>query len=432
MKENLVDSADDTSALQALRTPSSMDAVEFTLVLATIGSIFVTRGLVVTIDGPSVVDDPMLFTPPHIPIAMLLLIRVGMLLVSPEQRAAPRPTQWPLPIKLLALLGIWSMVSFSQHPSWRGLYVAFLAAGAWAFLSTVSRANRRQRECLLTFLVSILVVQAVFALAQTATGDLFGLKGIEFQVPMYNPGTSKFVAGRGSMYHSYHLGAILVVGLAAAAALRLEKPRLSGWSLVAGGVMGTAIALAFSRAVLLAVVPMVLSWAVKRHTRALAFAASFGILIGFFVGVQGWIGKVERMGRGSNITSSRNEIASEALELIRAHPFVGVGPGRYLEALPSASTSPLPSHNILLHVAAETGIVGGVLLLLTLLALIDWLRRRGLMVLATGAGLLILHLLDSYPHIHPIGIVVSSLWLSVVLMLNRIESDHQEKGKAAD
>lgn len=78
-----------------------------------------------------------------------------------------------------------------------------------------------------------------------------------------------------------------------------------------------------------------------------------------------------------SLTETRFALWHDALDLTRRHPSTGVGIGRFSEASPVAAADPdrRHAHQEYLEIAAETGVVGGLLLV----ALVMWaLMRTGL------------------------------------------------------
>lgn len=347
------------------------------------------------------------------PLAILIVLQAASALEDRLGRSDRRPMS--VPTRLLVVTLAWMALCAVLTPSWRAVDLAFHVAGAWAVVRTARRATPTGRNVVLAAVTTLGFLQAVLGIAQSRSGRILGLGVLEFDGPLYTFGAS--TAGRGSLTHPYHLTAVLIVCVAAAGVLSTRvRGRARGAALLAVGVMGAALPLTFSRAVVLAVVPMALLWGWSARTRVLAGAMVVGVVVGGLLGLNGISAKGDQTINIESADSGRRQRAEEAINLVEEEPVFGVGPGRYVIALRDVEHDDLlPPHNIVLHAAAEAGIIGGALAFATLGAFGVWLlRRRSAMVLAAGLSLLPFHLLDSYPHVFPVGLLVSGMWLAVV------------------
>jgi O-antigen ligase len=73
----------------------------------------------------------------------------------------------------------------------------------------------------------------------------------------------------------------------------------------------------------------------------------------------------------------------------------------------------LPAHNIVLHQAAEGGVLAGALTALLLLALVARAWREGIEALTVFALPSIFLVLDAYPYVFPAGLAASAIWLGI-------------------
>jgi O-antigen ligase len=113
--------------------------------------------------------------------------------------------------------------------------------------------------------------------------------------------------------------------------------------------------------------------------------------------------------------TGRSERAKEALRLVRKEPVVGVGPGLYVIALRDVEHQLLlPAHDVVLHEAAEGGVLAGVLSLVALLAFGLRALRRGVASLCCFLSLAPFFVFDSYPYVFATGLVVAALWVGLV------------------
>lgn len=391
------------------------DALAPVLAAASIALVLVARGWVLW-SAPGAngdVNQWVTTSPFDWPLAMLLVLQAASALEGSVGWRGRLPTSSVGRVVLLATA--WLLVCAAINPSWRAVDLGFHVAGAWALVRTVRRADRSGQTLLLTTMTALGAIQAVLGIAQSRAGNTLGLWVFEFEGPLYTFGGA--TAGRGSLTHPYHLTALLIVCVAAAGVLACRVDRAGRWAaLVALGSMAVAIPLTFSRAVVLALVPMLVLWGLRRHTRVLAALMLAGLLVGGLLGANGISAKTSRTVDVDQVDSGRRQRVVEAVNLVEEQPVFGVGPGRYVIALREVDHEDLlPPHNLVLHATAEAGIPGGVLTVASLVAFGLWvLRRRSAMVLAVAVSLLPFHLLDSYPHVFPVGLLISGMWVAVV------------------
>jgi len=399
----------------AVARPVETDALAVVLVIATIALIPVARTWILwsAPGGSGDLTQSVSTSPFDWPLAMLVVLQVGSVLRQPT-RLRPLVAGLPLPARLLAITLAWLVVSASINPSWRAVDLAFRVAGAWAVVRTARRATRLEQDLMLGAVVAVGVSQALLGIAQSRTGDVLGLGLLEFDGPLYTFGEAS--AGRASLTHPYHLTALLVVDAAAAAVLAQRRAGAARRiALAALAVIGVAIPLTFSRAAVLAVVPMLLLWGRRRGSRPVAVVFAAGLALGALAGLDGIAAKSGQTVEVETADSGRRDRLAEAWRLVEDAPLAGVGPGRYVIALREVEhIELLPPHNVVAQVAAEAGVPGGALTLATLTAFAWWLVRRRATVVAAGVSLLPFHLLDSYPHVFPLGILITGMWLAVL------------------
>ncbi len=217
---------------------------------------------------------------------------------------------------------------------------------------------------------------------------------------MGQPFYQHYVAERttGFMSHWMTFGGQMMILLLLLGAFLMFSPhwrRLLWLWLLAGGTIGMALLLGFTRGIWLAsaVAALYLVWHWKRP---LVLAAP--LLAALFL----WLGPASLRERLTSILRPRAEVDSNehrvitwrtGWRMISAHPFFGLGPEmvnyRFKEFLPPDVRQPLPSgwyghlHNVYLHYAAERG-VPTLLALLWLLGKILWDFLRTLRKLPPG------------------------------------------------
>jgi O-antigen ligase len=205
-------------------------------------------------------------------------------------------------------------------------------------------------------------------------------------------------------------------------------------------VAGVAVGLTYSRAGLLALagllVPVALALRSPR-TRGAALALMAAAVIGFgataLVASSGWVGRAEEASARTNLDRGRGELADQAFALIRRHPVLGVGTGRYVLAVEAdrevaaRSTRLLqPVHAVPLLLVAEAGIPGLLAVLALGIAVLRAVVRGGL----AGWALLLAYLpflvLDHFPATFPQGLVVTAGWLGALAVVGARDSPREE------
>jgi O-antigen ligase len=344
-------------------------------------------------------------------------------------RGRGRTWSRPAPLVLVALaLLLVEALSFAVHPSSRGVELLLRFAGVGAVVAAIAGLRHAvNRQLLLGTILAIGAVEGALGVVQSALGHPIGLDHVEYGGRLYRFGSS--YAGRGTLDHPYHLATLLVVAIAAGliGATRSANPRR--WAL---GIVycSAGLAVTYSRAALFSLVPLVvlLAVAAKRRSfpggRRVAILLVAALAIGFTAGAvslgDGWASKSTSTVRADSVdavTTGRVDRWKEAGRLIRREPLTGVGVGNYVAALRHVEHSDLlPSHDAILDVTAEAGILAGGLAL-TLLAGLAWRSWRsgflGRAVFVTLAPYLVL---DSYPNSFPVGLVVLSLWVGLLVM----------------
>lgn len=353
------------------------------------------------------------------PLALLVALQLAAVV---RDRTRPAVRFAPTAGRLAAAFLAWLTLSALVHPSWRAVDLAFHVAGAWALLRTARRATAAEQDLLLGAFVLVGALQAVLGIAQSRTGGVLGLDLLELDGPLYRFGTS--AAGRGSLTHPYHLSALLVTCAAAAGLLSLRRSGAVRAASLAGlAAIGVGIPLTFSRAAVLSVVPMAVLWALRRTSRPAAATLAVGLAVGVVLGLGGISAKAGHSVDVDAADSGRRDRLAEAWRLMAEEPLFGVGPGRYVIALQDVEHADLlPAHNVVAQSAAEAGVPGALLAGATLLAFLAWLARRAPVTIAAGISLVPFHLLDSYPHAFPLGLVITGMWLSTVAVAAGAES----------
>jgi hypothetical protein len=396
--------------------PAGREIDQFAVVLAaaTIALIPVARGWVLwSADGVEAhMNGWVSVSPADSPLALLLVLQVVRGGRVDPGTARPEPRS--VALRLLTVTLMWTVLCGLINPSWRALDLAFHIAGAWALVRTFQRSTDAERILLLWALTMVGTVEGLLGIAQALRGENLGLDLLELPGELFTVGEA--TAAIGGFAHPYHLTAFLVVAVSAAAVLAQQLRGASRWAVLGMLLlMGTAIPLTYSRASVFAVIPMLLAWSWRSSVRPIALFLAIGLVVGLGLGFDGIRHRAEQSTDANAVDSGRRVRLTEALSLVDQEPVFGVGPGRYVLALAETDHEQLlPAHNVVAQAAAETGVPGGLLMLSTAIAFALWLARESPMTIGVGASLVPFHLLDSYPHVFPVGLVTTGLWLSVI------------------
>ena len=229
---------------------------------------------------------------------------------------------------------------------------------------------------LLAISIHLLAIQIMFD--RTVTGFV------------YNEGGSSSLPSVAQWGGLHQTGLLLVIGLP----LSLSVSVLGGslWRVVAGltlslwllvvaffnGSRAGIAVMAFTMILMLA--SKLLATTVSMRIRGLLAAVILSVPLGLWYAAT----HVTTSMRALSLTAGRLPIWSAAAHVALDHPWLGVGPGnyaramfeggyaeRYLYQVEGRYSGAEQAHNLLLHVAAETGVLGALLLL----ALFLWLVR---------------------------------------------------------
>lgn len=322
---------------------------------------------------------------------------------------------------LAAAFALVFIVSFVAHPSWRGVeYAVRLLAGA-AVIDTVRSLSPAARRRVCIALVGAGAFEAMLAVAQSVHGRGFALFPIDQEGPLFSFGGRH--AGRGGLSHPYHLAVFLLLALLAAVIAGRDTAGRERRLWMLGAVcLGAGLGVTFSRAMVLAVVPVVALWAIEhrrligRAVRPILAGFALGLVIAGVVFASGWTTRVAQSS-GSGADRGRAALARAGLEMAANEPITGVGPARYVIALDEPGPPDgelLPAHNVVVHAAAELGIGGAVIVSVIGLWFARRTTRRGL--LAGGALWMLtpFFLLDAYTYVFPTGLALTAIWLGLL------------------
>jgi O-antigen ligase len=351
------------------------------------------------------------------PFDVALGVLLVLALVDRRGRGAPQPRTWTARIAIG--LAVVLAVALLAHPSPRGVDFALRIAAGLAVIDAICRVSEDSHRRILAALAATGGLEAVIAVLESARGGDIGLGPLEFTGFHYQFGSS--TAAHAGFGHPYHLACFLLVALTAAllGAVRSERrgPWLAGAALIALGLATTyGRAVALTLVIIGGIALFARGDPVSRRTRRqFAGAIALGFLVGAVGLGNGWWTRAQDTSRGGqNVDDERGSYAQAAGELIRDHPLLGVGPGRYTIALESIPhTTLLPAHNAVLLEAAEAGVVAGALTAALLVALALRALRAGPHAAIVFCALILFFLLDAYPYTFPAGLALSGLWLGL-------------------
>jgi O-antigen ligase len=142
----------------------------------------------------------------------------------------------------------------------------------------------------------------------------------------------------------------------------------------------------------------------------------------------GWHARADVTADAERRDSDRGDRAAEALRLVERSPLTGVGPGRYVLAVAEAEEGfPLPAHNVVLHEAAESGVLAGALTVALLLA-VGWRAwRSGAEALVVFLPWVPFLLLDTYTYTFADGLALTGVWLGLLHHASRYSSAYLKR-----
>jgi O-antigen ligase len=409
---------------------------------------------------PQARNQPLPFTPYPLRIARLLL--VAALLGAPLAFGAVLPRDW-VALGLVAGLALflWALGSVQQGALkliWSPLYIPLalfflLGVAQYAAGLTLDRSLTRQALVLLVVdLTFFFLAVQLFAAAGSRTWRVFGLVVLVFAGSLGLFAISQDVSGvhkiygivatpSGDFFGPYvnrdHFAGLMemlipvaVLYIAGqhgrlsleASTWRVSVAALALASLFLTGSRGGLLALAAE--ILIATIALRRAGARTTERRRSVLAAALTLLAGvmLFAYVEpGWV--ATKLGSVAYVNSAwadwagwRKSMTLDSLRMWRDHPVLGVGWGDFGTAYPRYQSFPADmgidhAHNDYVEAVAETGLVGGLLMLLALglflrLAFRDWghpLRSQASWIRLGAAigccGMLVHSLVDFNLHI---------------------------------
>lgn len=309
--------------------------------------------LVFAIVGIYLLDDP--FVPPRAVVIAFVVACAGAAFAA-DWLARPRAVGWRPPLVYV------------------GYVVVLLAVYAAAPTDDARVELGRQLVFLLVVLAAALASSTAHGASALVATHLAGVTLVLVQIPGPRSGVDPI--GRLLYYHALpqwsgypEIGLLMALGASMAMALVLTRRR--ALVQLAAGVLACASTVAAawigSRSAVLTI-GVTVAWltvtAAVRWRGRLATGAAVLLVAAVAWGLASGPGPVERLERASARVAVETSIRSAgwqaATTMIREHPWLGVGLGRYGVVYRAREMGSDASHayNMLLHVAAESGLIG--------------------------------------------------------------------------
>jgi O-Antigen ligase len=374
-------------------------------------------------------------------LAALLAVLLGV--AQMFTRTMPRS---PLFVAGLIFIG-GQLVSYVVHPDLLGMIRILRTFGILVIAETLASLAPELRAKFEKGIVAVGVFEVLLTVAHRILGRAIAPGVIEFGSNVVARENAAISVG--SLQHQYVLaglgllvGAVSVLGL-----IRSTLPPL--WAFAGIGTCAYLAVQSVGRAAFLGVAALAFSLIVGLFARptirknlllgVLVIAA--GSAIGYGITRNGW----ETRSTSATITkdAGRPAMYKQAFGLWKSSPVVGVGTGRYNVALLGEPTlikltnEFLPVHNVPLHLAAETGILGLGTVLGFALLLWKRLRSLGLLVVMPAAAIAPFIIFDVFHWVIPTGILQLGVFVGMLtyresgLGTNLEESQARAKAVAA-
>lgn len=327
------------------------------------------------------------------------------------------------------------------HPSVSGFELTVrLGACVIVVLVMAELGHALLRGPVLWALLVVGLEQSILATGQVLAGRALGLtllglgEAQSFPLILF----AGLPSARGTFFHPYILAGFAVIAstIIFARTVLLDKQRRSMY--VATCAVGAPIGLTYSRMSVLALLG-VAAFALaaprvdrRRHAQGVS-ALLLGALVPALVTLDGWVargqqslgeGGVGEGGAADKFSSGRLTFLEQAGGLIRDEPFFGVGPTSYVDVLGRVD----PSLDLVFHVhvvpvliAAESGILAGVVFVLLMVGLAVQAWRTGAVARALFCAPLPFLLLDHFLYSTTQGLVLLAVWIGCLSGLSRAE-----------
>lgn len=312
--------------------------------------------------------------------------------------------------RLWATLLVLLAASFAVQPSLIGAQTLLRLTGVLAIAIALTWLDDEERPLIIGVVATVTLFELGVAVLQLSAGGPIGLVG-EAPGPLLVRGD--VLLPRGTLAHGYILAGLSGLSAFLIAEHALVARRPGPW-IALSGMAAIPVGLSCSRAALA-------GWAAgcaalaragvpdRRHRWVLA-ALLLGVGVPALIQSDGWLVRAEE---GLDL-HSRTRLIAQAITLISEHPLLGVGAGRYVaaarERFPDAPWTQAV-HDVPLIIAAEGGVVAGVVLVALLVVLAWRALRSGPAAVALYLAFVPFVIVDVYPYTAAQGTVVLGLWI---------------------
>jgi len=361
---------------------------------------------------------------------------LGLLIVSAIATMVRTSTRLSLSLGLggMVALSTVGLLSLLFTPSLAGTAAVFRLFGLVAVIVNMRALDRdRYINFVVTPFTIIAMLQSTLALMQT-----FVVHGGPGAAALSAPDVILWTTGIGSFHHQYSLAAFLALSMAVILSVqrfRTMKP----WESSTVALSSAAMATTFGRSAAVSVMLLGIVYAVvwfRRRQQELAISA---LIVSIPAIVTGLVLHSMWLGRAAESlvlqTRGRGQMMATAFEIIGDNILFGVGPARYGPTLVSMGLTgwdTLMVHNVPLMIAAEYGVVIGVLAVIWLIAL--GVRATRTSVHALGVFLVVVPFLlfDNLHYVFPSGIASVGLWVAVLDFNSANEHVSTEDGRVRE
>lgn len=295
-------------------------------------------------------------------------------------------------------------------------------------------------------LVSGACLQTLVALGQWVAGGPIGLSVLGEGPAFIAFGDS--LAVQGTFHHPYLFAGYCVVAVGAAVLMAVQ---LDAWRWVWAGaafLSAVPIGLTYSRMSVLGMLAFFVCLFVRclkdRRMWLVAICVLLGASLPAIVDSSGWVDRAGSSSAAVNLngapddrvdafTSGRLTFIRQAVTVVSEHPWLGVGPGRYLPELERMGEGEggqqlYPVHMVPLLFAAESGVLAGALLVLLLVLLALRSLRAGILQFGLFLAFLPFILFDHFPYTQPQGTAVAALWVGLLVAWEDLDALQVQHG----
>jgi hypothetical protein len=288
-------------------------------------------------------------------------------------------------------------LSFLFHPSLRGVAVMIRLLGAVGVADRLQRSNRIElRRAVQVFTVGA-ALSMVVAIVQLARGQALGLYAFgERADPFFHFGEAKVPSA--FLGHPYPLGGAALVSASVAIALVLSGRLQTRWMYAAGVLAGFGCVFSGSRTNVLGIALLVTTvvvgtWRSNRMRACLFGLAVVGACVGGFgANPNVWGIKSSSYQTEGDVSAGRVGLFKENVGMVRRHPILGVGPGRYnialkAERITQSTGFPHPPQVVAMAAWAEGGLLAAGSLFIVVGSLIGIAKRKRFAAMIPLVGL---------------------------------------------